>query len=211
GVLYVQQFIPRPGWAPRLLVLGGRALAAMRRQARGDWRTNVAQGGRAVPVRPTAGQEELALRAAAAVGAPLAGVDLLPGPDGAWYVLEVNAVPGWRALAPVTGVDVAAAIIHFLAFAYGGRRGAPPLRRSVCPARLRLGSDCPQAGQRPPFPGFRGCRLSRFPRLGRGHRPRPRYRLPAACRPDRAPGHPGHPPGDGLEHQPRHRPAAGAA
>ena len=37
-----------------------------------------------------------------------AGVDLLPGPDGEWYVIEVNAVPGWRALAPATGVDVAA-------------------------------------------------------------------------------------------------------
>jgi hypothetical protein len=28
--------------------------------------------------------------------------------------LEVNAVPGWRALAPATGTDVAAAIIKFL-------------------------------------------------------------------------------------------------
>jgi ribosomal protein S6--L-glutamate ligase len=45
----------------------------------------------------------------------MAGVDLLPGPRGEWYVLEVNAVPGWRALAPVTGVDVAAAIIDYLA------------------------------------------------------------------------------------------------
>ena len=26
------------------------------------------------------------------------------GPDGEWDVLEVNAVPGWRALEPVTGV-----------------------------------------------------------------------------------------------------------
>ena len=37
------------------------------------------------------------MRAAAALGAPMAGVDLLPGPQGEWYVLEVNAVPGWRA------------------------------------------------------------------------------------------------------------------
>ena len=44
-----------------------------------------------------------------------AGVDLLPGPNGEWYVLEVNAVPGWRALAPATGVDVALELIRFVA------------------------------------------------------------------------------------------------
>ena len=48
----------------------------------------------------------------------MAGVDLLPGPDGEWYVLEVNAVPGWRALAPVTGVDVAAEVVRFLTEEY---------------------------------------------------------------------------------------------
>ncbi|HEV3082615.1 MAG TPA: hypothetical protein VGY66_22720, partial [Gemmataceae bacterium] len=51
---------------------------------------------------------------AAAVQAPLAGVDLLPGPAGEMYVLEVNAVPGWRALAPATGVDIAVLILRFL-------------------------------------------------------------------------------------------------
>jgi glutathione synthase/RimK-type ligase-like ATP-grasp enzyme len=49
------------------------------------------------------------------VGAPLAGVDLLPLPGGDGYcVLEVNAVPGWRALAPACGVDVADAILRHL-------------------------------------------------------------------------------------------------
>jgi ribosomal protein S6--L-glutamate ligase len=86
----------------------------MRRWANGDWRTNVAQGGRAEPARLTADEEQLARRAAQAVGAVVAGVDLLPGKDGHWYILEVNAVPGWRALAPVTGVDVAAALVDYL-------------------------------------------------------------------------------------------------
>ena len=99
-------------------VLGGRVLTSMRRRSRGDWRTNVAQGGAGEPVRIGAEEERLALRAAAALGAPAAGVDLLPGPDGEWYVLEVNAVPGWRALSPVTGVDVATALVRFLAEDY---------------------------------------------------------------------------------------------
>jgi ribosomal protein S6--L-glutamate ligase len=87
----------------------------MRRYARDGWRTNVAQGGRAEAVTASADEVRLALRAAEAVGAPVAGIDLLPGPHGEWYVLEVNAVPGWRALAPVAGIDVAAALVQFLA------------------------------------------------------------------------------------------------
>jgi ribosomal protein S6--L-glutamate ligase len=86
----------------------------MRRSSRGDWRTNVAQGGTAEAVRIDSQQQVLALRATTALGARAAGVDLLPGPNGEWYVIEVNAVPGWRALAPVTGVDVATAIVSDL-------------------------------------------------------------------------------------------------
>ncbi len=115
SVLYLQQFVAHPGWDLRVFVLGGRVLTAMRRYANGGWRTNIAQGGKGEVVRPGPEEERLALRSAAAVGAPVAGVDLLPRPGGGWYVLEVNAVPGWRALAPVTGVDVAAEMVRFLA------------------------------------------------------------------------------------------------
>jgi ribosomal protein S6--L-glutamate ligase len=121
SVLYLQQFIPHPGWDLRAFVLDGRVIAAMRRRAGDDWRTNVAQGGSAEKVRLTDEQEQLAVRAARALAAPVAGVDLLPGPGGEWYVLEVNAVPGWRALAPVAGVDVAAALIRFLTSEYRQR------------------------------------------------------------------------------------------
>ncbi len=112
SVLYLQQFVRHPGWDLRVFVLAGRVLTAMRRRGNGDWRTNVAQGGRGEVVRVGADEERLALRAAAALGAVAAGVDLLPGPTGGWYVIEVNAVPGWRALAPVTGVDVAAELVR---------------------------------------------------------------------------------------------------
>lgn len=120
-VLYLQRFIAHPGWDLRLFVLGGRVIAGMRRHARLGWRTNVAQGGD--PEAVVAGVEEtkIALRAAKAVGAPVAGVDLLPGLDGQWHVLEINAVPGWRALARVTEIDVAAAIIRFLTHEFRDR------------------------------------------------------------------------------------------
>lgn len=114
SVLYLQQFIAHPGWDLRAFVIDGQVLTAMRRYAKDGWRTNVAQGGRAEPVTLTAEEERLTLAAARAVGTPVAGVDLLPNPAGGYFVLEVNAVPGWRALAPATGVDVATAIIRHI-------------------------------------------------------------------------------------------------
>ena len=121
SVLYLQQFIPHPGWDLRVFVVGGRVVAAMRRHARDGWRTNVAQGGKGEPAQLTEVETRLALCASATVGTLVAGVDLLPGPDGRHYVLEVNAVPGWRALAPVAGVDIAALIVRFLVEDYRAR------------------------------------------------------------------------------------------
>ena len=97
-------------------MLRGEVIGVMRRHAtRGDWRTNVSLGGRAEPCRLEPEAERLALAAARAIGAEMAGVDLLPDLDrGQLVVLEVNAVPGWRALSRVTGIDIAAAILAAL-------------------------------------------------------------------------------------------------
>jgi len=114
-VLYLQRFVPHPGWDLRVFLLGGCVLAAMRRCGGADWRTNVARGGRAEAVRPTAEEERLALAAADAIDAPIAGVDLLKDDDGQMLVLEVNTVPGWRALAAASSIDVAAAVVDWLA------------------------------------------------------------------------------------------------
>jgi ribosomal protein S6--L-glutamate ligase len=118
GVLYLQQFIRHPGWDVRAFVIGGRVIAAMKRSARGDWRTNVAVGGTAERFELAVAEQKLAVEAAAAVGAAVAGVDLLPGPGGEWFVIEVNAVPGWRALAAASGKDIAVAVVRFLAEEY---------------------------------------------------------------------------------------------
>ncbi len=111
-LIYQQAFVPHPGYDVRVLVLWGKPVAAMRRQAANDWRTNVAQGGTPLRIDPSARETELAVAAADAVGCLLAGVDLLPGPGGELHVIEVNAVPGWRALASVSGIDVARVIVE---------------------------------------------------------------------------------------------------
>jgi ribosomal protein S6--L-glutamate ligase len=114
GVIYLQQFIRHPGWDVRAFVLNGKILGAMRRTAKADWRTNVAQGGTAEACELTTEQTALAIAATEAVGAGVAGVDLLCDDRGEWYVIEVNAVPGWRALSEACGVDVAAELVGWV-------------------------------------------------------------------------------------------------
>ena len=114
SILYLQKYLHHPGWDLRVFVLGQRVLAGMRRYARQGWRTNVAQGGKAERAEISDAEAELALRAATVVGTLAAGVDLLRDENGTLHVLEVNAVPGWRALAPITGIDVAAALLRFI-------------------------------------------------------------------------------------------------
>jgi tetrahydromethanopterin:alpha-L-glutamate ligase len=113
GVLYVQEFILHDGFDIRVLVIGERMFAIRRRSAH-DWRTNVSRGAIAEPIELTTELAETARRAADAVGAPVAGVDLLPGRDGRLHAIEVNAVPGWKALAAALDVDIAQVVLEYV-------------------------------------------------------------------------------------------------
>jgi len=114
GVYYVQRTVDHDGTDIRAFVLGGRVIAAIERRASG-WRTNLARGGTARGLSLSEQFSALALRAAAAVGADYAGVDLLTGRDGTTYVLEVNGIPGWRGLQEATGLDIAGRLVDHLA------------------------------------------------------------------------------------------------
>jgi ribosomal protein S6--L-glutamate ligase len=113
-LIYQQKFIQHAGHDLRVFVIGGKVHAAMRRIAGADWRTNVAQGGRAERVELSPREKELAVQAALVVGCAIAGVDLLAGSHGELYVIEVNAVPGWKALAATCGVDIASDVVRFV-------------------------------------------------------------------------------------------------
>ena len=105
--------MPHEGRDVRAFVVGDRVVAAAWRCAEG-WRTNVAQGARVERATLPPEWHDLSVRAARAVTAEYAGVDLLPLPDGRVFVLEVNSIPGWQGLQSVTEVDVAAAIAERL-------------------------------------------------------------------------------------------------
>ena len=113
AVIYVQQFIGPHAMDVRLFVLG-QTVWAMQRSNDADWRNNISRGGRGVPLAVTPSWRQVALQAAASVGAPMAGVDVLVDPDGQLYVIEINAVPGWKALARILEVDVAHHVLEFL-------------------------------------------------------------------------------------------------
>jgi RimK family alpha-L-glutamate ligase len=113
AVLYLQEFIPHDGCDLRVLVVG-RRMWGMRRRNPLDWRTNVSRGATAEPAEVTSQLADLARRAADAIGAPIAGVDLLPGRDGRLYAIEVNAVPGWQALSRTLHIDVARHVLDYM-------------------------------------------------------------------------------------------------
>ncbi|NDD67623.1 RimK family alpha-L-glutamate ligase [bacterium] len=95
----------------RCLVLDGKVIAAMRRQAQnGDFRSNLHRGGTAELVVPTDQEVSVSIAAAAALGLRLAGVDLLRT-RGQSVVIEVNASPGIEGIEGVALQDLARLIV----------------------------------------------------------------------------------------------------
>jgi tetrahydromethanopterin:alpha-L-glutamate ligase len=108
GVYYLQEFVPavqghHQDW--RLLVCAGTVVAGMIRHGSG-WITNIKQGARARAAIASQELIDLALRAAACVGADYAGVDIIQAQDGRFLVLEVNSMPAWNGLQRVSRLRI---------------------------------------------------------------------------------------------------------
>ncbi|MFN7289182.1 MAG: RimK family alpha-L-glutamate ligase, partial [Pirellula sp.] len=112
-VIYVQEFLPNEGFDLRLLVLDDE-LYTVRRYGQGNWRSNVSQGGKAERIEPTFEQADIAYKAARLVDGWMVGVDLIETLDGRNVLIEVNAVPGWKATGAACGVDLSERIIRNL-------------------------------------------------------------------------------------------------
>ncbi len=112
----IQRFVAESkGRDIRALVVGDRVVAAMRRVAQGDeFRSNVHRGGTVEPVELDEDYQEAAVRSAQIMGLKVAGVDMLEGNDGP-LVMEVNSSPGLQGIESATNLDVAGAIVDYIA------------------------------------------------------------------------------------------------
>ena len=115
-VVCLQEPVETAGRDIRVLVVGGEPLGAVYRIAEEGWRTNVALGSETRPCRLSDRLARLAVQAAEATGAEIAGVDVLEGEDDELFVLEVNAGVEFRGFARATEIDVAGAIVDYLTY-----------------------------------------------------------------------------------------------
>jgi RimK family alpha-L-glutamate ligase len=109
GIYYLQRYISPSGTGfvdQRLFVCDGEVVGAMTRRS-SHWVTNIGRGAAPETLTPSPALADLALRAAASVGAHFAGVDLLQDQAGRTVVLEVNSMPAWRGLQKVTPISIA--------------------------------------------------------------------------------------------------------
>ena len=113
--ILIQEFIKEAGGADlRCLVVGGKVVAAMKRQGKeGEFRSNLHRGGSAKVIRLTPEERSTAVSAARIMGLNVCGVDLLRSNHGP-VVMEVNSSPGLEGIEASTGKDVAGMIIDFI-------------------------------------------------------------------------------------------------
>ena len=113
--ILVQEYIKEAGGADiRCLVIGGKVVAAMKRQAApGEFRSNLHRGGSAELVKLSPKERKTAIDAAKTMGLSMCGVDILRAKDGP-VVMEVNSSPGLEGIESATKKDVAKMIIQYL-------------------------------------------------------------------------------------------------
>lgn len=113
--ILVQEFIKEAGGSDiRCLVVGGKVIAAMKRQgAEGEFRSNLHRGGSASLVKLSPAERKTAVDAAATMGLNMCGVDILRSHRGP-VVMEVNSSPGLEGIEKATSKDIATMIIEHI-------------------------------------------------------------------------------------------------
>ncbi|TWT86029.1 ATP-grasp domain-containing protein [Neorhodopirellula pilleata] len=114
AVLYVQRFIPPGGVDVRLLVIGDQ-IHAIRRTSSGDFRTNVKAGGRSENIALCESWRSTARTICDEFDLRFAAVDLIESNDDpAFFLVEVNAIPGWKSAQSALTIDIADEIVSLL-------------------------------------------------------------------------------------------------
>jgi [lysine-biosynthesis-protein LysW]---L-2-aminoadipate ligase len=113
-IYYVQEMIDRPARDIRCIVVGNKVVTAIYRySAENEFRTNVARGGKAELAPVTNELEDLALKAAKAVGGGIVGVDMMEDKKRGLIVHEVNNTVEFHGAASVSNTDIPGAMIDY--------------------------------------------------------------------------------------------------
>ena len=114
-----QKFIPHGNRDIRALVLGDQVVAAMYRVAENNgWKTNVSLGATPELCELNEKLQKICVKAAQIMGCEIAGIDIMIPEDEQetdYYLLEVNACPAWEGLQKTTTVNIAEAIVDYIA------------------------------------------------------------------------------------------------
>ncbi|NOZ80895.1 MAG: RimK family alpha-L-glutamate ligase [DPANN group archaeon] len=111
----IQEYVDTDGVDIRVIVVGDRCVASMKRKAvKGEKRSNIHAGGTGEPFVIDEKLRKISLATAKALGAEICAVDIMEGAKG-YLVIEVNLSPGLQGITKVTKIDVADRIAQFLA------------------------------------------------------------------------------------------------
>ncbi len=112
NVIYIQEYVRKPGRDIRAFVVGDECICAIYRHSE-HWITNTARGGKAenCPVTPEIGG--LVVQAAHAVGGGVLAVDLLESPARGFLVNEINHTMEFRNSIVPTGVDIPGRVVEY--------------------------------------------------------------------------------------------------
>ena len=110
-----QQFIKSSkGKDYRLIVIGGKVVAHMKRENKHSYLSNLATGGKSSVVDLSEKYFEVAEKAANILGLDYCGVDLLEGPDGEPILSEVNSNAFYEGIEKTTGINVARLYVDYI-------------------------------------------------------------------------------------------------
>ena len=116
--LLLQEYI-KTDYDVRVLVLGGKVLATMKRPViEGDFRSNVSLGSKPEKIKLTELEIEASLLAAKAVNGLWTAVDFIPSKNrekDAPFIIEVNSSPGTEGIEEASGQNISKEIINFFA------------------------------------------------------------------------------------------------
>lgn len=113
-VYYLEEFVQRPPRDIRAIMVGDKVVAAIYRYSGdGQWKTNMALGGKAEECKVTKEMEDICIKAKNAVQGQIVGVDLMESKEKGLVVHEVNNTTEYKNTVRVTGVDIPALMIDY--------------------------------------------------------------------------------------------------